>query len=79
MSDRDISEELFTNTEVWINRLASFETFGGYFNRRHKNNIVLTDSNDGNRTYTINMTGEQLPKYMTAAFSLFNASLRAKL
>ena len=23
------------------------------------------------------MTGEQLPKYMTAAFSLFNASLRA--
>ena len=77
MSDRDISEELFTNTEVLDKQIGFLETLADTLIGDIKNNIVLTDSNDGNRTYTINMTGEQLPKYMTAAFSLFNASLRA--
>lgn len=77
MSDRDISEELFANTEVLDKQIGFLETLADTLIGDIKNNIVLTDSSDGNRTYTINMTGEQLPKYMTAAFSLFNASVRA--
>lgn len=42
-----------------------------------KNNIVLENTNGDSRTYRLNMTGEQLPKYMTAAFSFFCASQRA--
>lgn len=77
MSDSDISEELFANTEVLDKQIGFLETLADTLIGDIKNNIVLTDSSDGNRTYTINMTGEQLPKYMTAAFSLFNASVRA--
>lgn len=42
-----------------------------------KNNIVLVDKGDGVRTYNINMSGEQLPKYVTAAVSFFSSSMRA--
>ena len=64
MSDRDISEEMFANTEVMDKQIGFLETLADTLIGDIKNNIVLTDSSDGNRTYTINMTGEQLPKYM---------------
>ena len=42
-----------------------------------KNNIVLASTDGGSKTYSINMNGEQLPKYMTAAFSFMCAGMRA--
>lgn len=42
-----------------------------------KNNIVLVDKGDGFRTYNVNMSGEQLPKYVTAAVSFLSSSMRA--
>ena len=41
-----------------------------------KNNIVLAQTDGDNRTYNLNMTGEQLPKYITAAFSFACAGAR---
>lgn len=42
-----------------------------------KNNIVLASTDGDSRTYSVNMNGEQLPKYMTAAFSFMCAGMRA--
>lgn len=41
-----------------------------------KNNFVLVDSSNDNKTYTIDMTGEQLPSYVTAGISLMCAQIR---
>ncbi len=41
-----------------------------------KNNIALTQSDESGRTYTLNMSGEQLPKYLTAAFAFLCAGIR---
>ncbi len=41
-----------------------------------KNNIVLAQTDGSSRTYSLNMSGDQLPKYMTAAFSFICAGSR---
>ncbi len=44
-----------------------------------KNNIVLAETDGGSRTYSLNVSGEQLPKYMTAAFSFMCAGMRSDM
>lgn len=41
-----------------------------------KNNIVLAQTDGSNRTYSLNMTGEQLPSYVSAGFSFMCAGIR---
>lgn len=66
-----------TNNEVFTKGVNFIETLSDTLIGDIKNNIILSQTDGNNRTYNLNMTGEQLPKYMTAAFSFFCAGMRS--
>ncbi len=66
----DVDDELFDKGVNFV------ETLSDVLVGDIKNNIVLAQTDGANRTYSLNMSGEQLPKYMTAAFSFICAGSR---
>lgn len=74
----DITETLSRDNEVAVKSVNFAESLCDTLIGDIKNNIVLVNNSDDTRTYSLNMSGEQLPKYVTAAFSLFTAAIRTQ-
>ncbi len=73
----DGSWDANTDNEVFTKGVNFAETLSDTLIGDIKNNIILSQAEGDNRIYNLNMTGEQLPKYMTAAFSFLCASMRS--
>lgn len=74
----DITETLSRDNEVAVKSVNFVESLCDTLIGDIKNNIVLVNGSDDTRTYSLNMSGEQLPKYVTAAFSLLTAAIRTQ-
>lgn len=77
ISDNDLPMIMDRDNEVFTKGVNLVETLCDTLIGDVKNNIVLESADGDSRTYRLNMTGEQLPKYMTAGFSFFCAGMRA--
>ncbi len=66
----DVDDEVFNKGVNFV------ETLSDVLIGDIKNNIVLAQTDGASRTYSLNMSGDQLPKYMTAAFSFMCAGSR---
>lgn len=73
----DVYAQIINGGDLMNKTVNVVESLADLFVGDMKNNIILVGTEDGNRTYSISMTGEQLPQYITSVFSLVSASIKA--